>query len=93
VAHDEVFIRIRGKQHYLWRAVDQDRNVLDILVQNRRSATAAKRFFRKLLNPSAATNRAVTAIRKAVTLLINNASGSGRVHAAGSWTRRQCQAP
>ena len=46
---DEAFIRIRGKQHYLWRAVDQDGNVLDILVQRRRSATAAKRFFRKLL--------------------------------------------
>ena len=46
---DEVFVRIRGKQHYLWRAVDQDGNVLDILVQSRRSATAARRFFRKLL--------------------------------------------
>jgi putative transposase len=46
---DEVFIRIRGKQHYLWRAVDQDGNVLDILVQSRRSAAAATRFFRKLL--------------------------------------------
>ena len=44
-----MFIRIRGKQHYLWRAVDQNGNVLDILVQSRRSATAAKRFFRKLL--------------------------------------------
>ena len=44
-----MFIRIRGKQHYLWRAVDQQGNVLDILVQSRRSATAAKRFFRKLL--------------------------------------------
>ena len=46
---DEVFIRIRGKQHYLWRAVDQDGNVLDILVQSRRNAMAAKRFFCKLL--------------------------------------------
>jgi putative transposase len=46
---DEVFIRIRGKRHYLWRAVDQHGNVLDILVQSRRSATAAGRFFRKLL--------------------------------------------
>lgn len=46
---DEVFIRIRGKLHYLWRAVDQDGNVLDILVQRRRNAKAAKRFFRKLL--------------------------------------------
>ena len=44
-----LFIRIQGVQHYLWRAVDQDGVVLDILVQSRRSATAAKRFFRKLL--------------------------------------------
>ena len=46
---DEVFIRIRGKLHYLWRAIDQEGRVLDILVQSRRSARAAKRFFRKLL--------------------------------------------
>jgi putative transposase len=45
----EMFIRIRGKLHYLWRAVDQDRHVLDILVQSRRNAKAAKWFFRKLL--------------------------------------------
>ena len=46
---DEVFIRIQGVQHYLWRAVDQDGVVLDILVQDRRDANAAKRFFRCLL--------------------------------------------
>ncbi len=46
---DEVFIRIQGVQHYLWRAVDQDGVVLDILVQPRRDAKAAKRFFRRLL--------------------------------------------
>ncbi|MDI9918195.1 IS6 family transposase [Rhodococcus sp. IEGM 1379] len=46
---DEVFIKINGTQHYLWRAVDQDGNVLDVLVQSRRNAKAAKKFFRKLL--------------------------------------------
>ena len=46
---DEVFIRIRGKQHYLWRAIDQNGHVLDILVQSRRNTKAALRFFRKLL--------------------------------------------
>src|SRR6202051_4358119 len=46
---DEVFIRIQGAQHYLWRAVDQDGVVLDILVQPRRDGQAAKRFFRGLL--------------------------------------------
>jgi putative transposase len=46
---DEVFIRIQGVQHYLWRAVDQDGVVLDILVQERRDGKAAKRFFKRLL--------------------------------------------
>src|SRR3954464_7125738 len=46
---DEVFVRIGGKIHYLWRAVDQEGNVLDILVQSRRNAKAARRFFRKSL--------------------------------------------
>ena len=46
---DEVFVRIRGERHYLWRAVDQDGDVLDILVQRYRNTHAAKRFFRKLL--------------------------------------------
>ena len=46
---DEVFVKINGITGYLWRAVDQHGNVLDVLVQSRRNATAAKRFFRKLL--------------------------------------------
>jgi len=46
---DEMYLKINGKTHYLWRAVDQDGNVLDILVQSRRNTQAAKRFFRKLL--------------------------------------------
>lgn len=46
---DEVFITIDGKRHHLWRAVDQDGYVLDILVQSRRNKRVAKRFFRKLL--------------------------------------------
>jgi putative transposase len=46
---DEVFLTIHGEHHYLWRAVDQDGHVLDILVQRRRDTAAAKKFFRKLL--------------------------------------------
>jgi putative transposase len=44
-----VFIRIRGVLHYLWRAVDQNGVVLDILVQERRNGAAAKRFFKRIL--------------------------------------------
>jgi putative transposase len=46
---DEVVLTINKERHYLWRAVDQDGNVLDILVQSRRNKQAAKKFFRKLL--------------------------------------------
>ena len=46
---DEVFIKIRGVQRYLWRAVDQNGVVLDVLVTSRRNAAAARRFLRKLL--------------------------------------------
>ena len=46
---DEVFIRMNGETHYLWRAVDQDGNVLDILVQARRDKHAVVKFLRKLL--------------------------------------------
>jgi putative transposase len=46
---DEVFLNINGVRHYLWRAVDQNGVVIDILVQPRRDRLAAIRFFRKLL--------------------------------------------
>jgi putative transposase len=46
---DEVFLTIHGERHSLWRAVDQDGHVLDILVQSRRNKKAARKFFRKLL--------------------------------------------
>jgi putative transposase len=46
---DEVFLTINKERHYLWRAVDQDGNVLDILVQPRRDKKTAKTFFRELL--------------------------------------------
>ena len=46
---DEVFVKINGKQHYLWRAVDQDGEVVDVFLQVRRDGAAAKRFFKRLL--------------------------------------------
>ena len=46
---DEVFVKINGKQQYLWRAVDQDGEVVDVYLQTRRDGAAAKRFFRRLM--------------------------------------------
>src|SRR4051794_13697126 len=54
---DEVVLKIAGKKHWLWRAVDQDGIVLDVLVQSRRDKGAAKRLLRKLLKRQCRTPR------------------------------------
>lgn len=56
---DEVFIKVNGRMRYLWRAVDQDGNVLDILVTDPRDTAAAVRFFRKLLKNLAYVPRVI----------------------------------
>ncbi|MFE7393703.1 IS6 family transposase [Streptomyces sp. NPDC057582] len=56
---DEVFIKINGELKYLWRAVGQDGNVLDILVQSRRDKAAARRFFRRPMTKTRAVPRVI----------------------------------
>ena len=51
---DEVFVKIQGKQQYLWRAVDQDGEVIDVFLQSRRDGKAAKRFFKRLIKSNRA---------------------------------------
>jgi putative transposase len=46
---DEVFVKIQGVQYYLWRAIDQDGEIVDVFLQCRRDGMAAKRFFKRLL--------------------------------------------
>ena len=57
---DEVFVKIGGKQHYLWRAVDQDGEVVDVYLQTRRDAKAAKRFFQRFLKSGGMPREIVT---------------------------------
>ena len=57
---DEVFVKIGGKQHYLWRAVDQDGEVVDVYLQTRRDANAAKRFFQRFLKAGDVPREIVT---------------------------------
>nr|WP_279244854.1 IS6 family transposase [Candidatus Litorirhabdus singularis] len=56
---DEVFVRINGKLHYLWRAVDQDGEVVDVFLQAKRDGAAAKRFFRRLVRSSGTEPRKI----------------------------------
>ncbi len=57
---DEVFVKIGGKQHYLWRAVDQDGEVVDVYLQERRDAKAAKRFFQRFLRSGGVPREIIT---------------------------------
>ena len=57
---DEVFVKIGGKQHYLWRAVDQDGEIVDVFLQTRRDAKAAKRFFQRFLKSGGVPREIVT---------------------------------
>ena len=57
---DEVFLNINGQRQYLWRAVDQDGDVVDILVQSRRNKKAALNFFRKMLKSQGTPRKIVT---------------------------------
>ena len=58
---DEIFVTINGVRHCLWRAVGQDGDVIDILVQKRRDKHAAKRFYRKLMKGQCySTRRMIT---------------------------------
>jgi putative transposase len=56
---DEVFVKINGKQHYLWQTVDQNGEVVDVYLQARRDGAAAKRFFRRLLRNHGAEPRKI----------------------------------
>jgi len=56
---DEVFVTIAGRRHYLWRAVDQGGDVVDVYLQTRRNAEAAKRFFRRLIRSHGTSPRKI----------------------------------
>ncbi len=65
---DEVYLKINGQQKYLWRAVDQEGQVLDILVQAKRNKVAAERFFKKVLRGTCQAPREVVTDKLAAYL-------------------------
>jgi len=57
---DEAFVKIGGEEYYLWRAMDQDGEVVDVYLQSRRDARATKRFFQRFLKRSGVPKEVVT---------------------------------
>jgi putative transposase len=95
---DEVFVKINGKQYYLWRAVDQDGEVVDVFLQARRDGAAARHFFMRLLKSAGGEPRKIVtdklrsygvAHRKLIPEAIHNTSqyANNRVEQSHEATR------
>ena len=74
---DEMVVKISGRKHWLWRAVDQHGAVLDVLVQSRRDTRAAKRLMRKLLKKQGRAPR---------VLITDKLRSYGAANRAMGWT-------
>ncbi|MDV6278215.1 IS6 family transposase [Rhodococcus erythropolis] len=88
---DEVFVKIRGVRKYLWRAVDQHGNVLDILIQSRRDGKAATRFFRTLLKKQGHTPRVLVTDKLASYRVAHRQTMSATKHRQSKYLNNRCE--
>jgi putative transposase len=88
---DEIFVRIRGKQRYLWRAVDQDGEVVDVLLQERRDSASARRFFRHLLARLAGEPRAIVTDKLRSYAVAHRELLSGAAHDTGQYANNRVE--
>jgi putative transposase len=88
---DEVFIKINGKMHYLWRAVDSEGTVLDILVQSRRNRRAAYKFFRKILKRQGYTPSVLVTDKYAVYRLAKRKYLPQAEHVTKRWANNRAE--
>jgi putative transposase len=87
---DEIFVKINGKTHYLWRAVDHEGEVLDAFVSKRRDRKAALDFLKKIMKKYGAPKVIVTdrlkSYRAAMKIIGNEATQE-----VGRWKNNRCE--
>ncbi|MDV6278491.1 IS6 family transposase [Rhodococcus erythropolis] len=88
---DEVFVKIGGVQKYLWRAVDQHGNVLDILIQSKRDGKAATSFFRKILKKQSRQPRALITDKLASYRVAHRQTMSTTEHRQSKYLNNRCE--
>ncbi|MDV6278292.1 IS6 family transposase [Rhodococcus erythropolis] len=88
---DEVFVNIGGVRKYLWRAVDQHGNVLDILIQSRRDGRAATRFFRTLLKKQGRRPRMLVTDKLASYRVAHRRTMSATEHRHNKYLNNRCE--
>ena len=87
---DEVFVKINGERHYLWRAVDQEGEVLEAFVSKKRDRKAALKFLRKLMNRYGRPDAIVTDRLRSYRAALRRLGGSG-LHQAGRWLNNRAE--
>ena len=88
---DEVFVTIAGRRHYLWRAVDQDGDVVDVYLQARRNAEAAKRFFRRLLRSHGTSPRKIVTDKLGSYGVARRALMPERIHSKNRYANNRAE--
>ena len=87
---DEVFVKMNGKTHYLWRAVDHEGEVLEAFVSNRRDRKAALTFLKKIMKRYGKPHQIVTdrleSYRVAMKVIGNQA-----IQEVGRWKNNRCE--
>ena len=87
---DEVFVKINGERHYLWRAVDQEGEVLEAFVSKKRDRKAALKFLRKLMKRYPRPDASITDRLRSYRAALRELGGTGR-HQAGRWLNNRAE--
>lgn len=88
---DEVFVKIQGRQYYLWRAVDQDGEVVDVFLQHRRDGKAAVRFFKRLLRVSSSEPRRIVTDKLRSYGVAHRELISGTIHDTAQYANNRAE--
>ena len=87
---DEVFVKINGERHYLWRAVDQEGEALEAFVSKKRDRKAALKFLRKLMKRHGRPDAIVTDRLRSYRAALRELGGSG-LQQAGRWLNNRAE--
>jgi putative transposase len=88
---DEVFVKIQGVQHYLWRAVDQDGEVVDVFLQKRRDGNAANRFFKRVLKKHRGEPRKIVTDKLRSYNVAHRELISDAIHETAQYANNRCE--
>ena len=88
---NEVFVKINGQQHYLWRAIDQDGEVVDVYLQAKRDGAAAKRFFKRLLRSHGGEPRKIVTYKLRSYGVAHRELISGTIHSTQQYENNRAE--